>query len=537
MHCISGSRRAPLVIAALAAILSASFTPGAHAAAPNHGCSDVNAGAFNVTNYAPSGSGQIATISGFSVGDKITFTITGNAAAGTSQFMLLNAAFGGPLLQLYYSNTSTVLQYTVVGGAANDLTMTTWQGIGLSGPNEITIAATCGGDNPSPTNSDASHGLVQGFLAARVNGVLMSAPTGTSIMNRGLQSGPIGGGTTNVASVPGFAPPMALGAGAGSNAAIGRGASRFDDADESSLGSRNVQFRNSLSQMRRDASAAQMEKHRMALGAGDGGALPLAYETASPWDIWVEGRYSAFDDDTANFNRSGHVGLLYVGGDYRVTENMIVGVLAQFDWAKDETGALQSKIDGNGWMIGPYLSARVHQNIYLDVRAAWGRSSNDLALAGATGAFDTSRWLVQGTLAGNWEYDAWRITPSAELAYASENADGFTDSTGAFVAGQTVSLGRLQFGPEIGYRIRQTADTFIEPFAAIKGVWDFDYTRAAFVNGVVVGPGEFWGRLQGGLNVVTASGVYVRGLASWDGMGAGDYNGYTLQGTVNVPLN
>jgi hypothetical protein len=29
----------------------------------------------------------------------------------------------------------------------------------------------------------------------------------------------------------------------------------------------------------------------------------------------------------------------------------------------------------------------------------------------------------------------------------------------------------------------------------------------------------------------------VRGLASWDGLGADDYNGYTLQGTVNVPLN
>ncbi|WP_198151067.1 autotransporter outer membrane beta-barrel domain-containing protein [Hyphomicrobium sulfonivorans] len=377
------------------------------------------------------------------------------------------------------------------------------------------------------------------FVDARVSGILMSAPSSTSIMNRGLQSAPISSGAadTNVASVPGFAPPMALGAGAGSSAAIGRGASRFDDADESTLGSRNVQFRNSLSQMRRDASAAQMEKHRMALGAGDGGALPLAYETASPWDIWVEGRYSAFDDDTANFNRSGHVGLLYVGGDYRVTENMIVGVLAQFDWAKDETGALQSKIDGNGWMIGPYMSARVHQNIYLDVRAAWGRSSNDLDLAGTTGAFDTSRWLVQATLAGNWAYGAWRITPSADLGYASENVDGFPDSTGTFIPGQTVSLGRLQFGPEIGYRLRQTADALIEPFAAIKGVWDFDDTRAAFVNGVVVGPGEFWGRLQGGLNVVTAGGIYVRGLASWDGMGAGDYNGYTLQGTVNVPLN
>jgi outer membrane autotransporter protein len=144
---------------------------------------------------------------------------------------------------------------------------------------------------------------------------------------------------------------------------------------------------------------------------------------------------------------------------------------------------------------------------------------------------------VKGTLAGNWVYDAWRITPSAELAYVTENQDAFTNSAGTVVASQDVSLGRLQFGPEVGYRFAHTADTFIEPFAAIKGVWDFDNPNVAIIDGFVVGPGDFWGRLEGGLNVTTADGVLVRGLASWDGVGSSDYSGYTLQGIVNVPLN
>jgi outer membrane autotransporter protein len=280
-----------------------------------------------------------------------------------------------------------------------------------------------------------------------------------------------------------------------------------------------------------------MSKDRMALGAGDGAVLPLAYEINSPWDLWVEGRYSAFDDDAGNLDRDGHVGLLYLGGDYRVTENMIVGALVQFDWAKDESGVLASKIDGTGWMIGPYMSMQVHENIYFDLRASWGRSNNDLTLGTVTGGFDTSRWLVKGTLAGNWVHDAWRITPSAELAYVEESQDAFTNSAGTFVPGQDVALGRLQFGPEIGYRFAHTADTFIEPFAAIKGVWDFDNPNVAIIDGFVVGPGDFWGRLEGGLNVMTTGGWLVRGLASWDGVGSDDYNGYTLQGIVNVPLN
>ncbi|MEO8421148.1 MAG: autotransporter outer membrane beta-barrel domain-containing protein [Hyphomicrobium sp.] len=382
--------------------------------------------------------------------------------------------------------------------------------------------------------------MTKGFLLSRINGILLNSPGAMSLVNRNNTTvgGPrMASGGNGAASAAGGAAEFgsAMGLGAGLGDATGRGASHLNDADQASLGSSSIQFSQSLSGLRRQAPGAQMD--RMSLGAGDGATLPLAYEIASPWDIWVEGRYSSFSDDAGNIDRDGHVGLIYVGGDYRVAENMIVGVLAQFDWAKDDSGVLASKVDGNGWMIGPYMSAQIHQNIYFDLRAAWGRSDNDLTIGTTTGAFDTSRWLVKGTLAGNWMYDAWRITPTAELAYVTESQDAFTNSAGTFVPGQDVSLGRLQFGPEIGYRFAHTADTFIEPFAAIKGVWDFDNPNVAIIDGFVVGPGDFWGRLEGGLNVMTADGWLVRGLASWDGVGSNDYSGYTLQGIINVPLN
>jgi outer membrane autotransporter protein len=397
-----------------------------------------------------------------------------------------------------------------------------------------------------------SQTVTKGFLLSRINGILLNDPGSTSLLNRSTgQTGPMTtanlGSTTNVAS-SGSAFGGAMGLGAGLGAGLGNsggvntdrlaiGSSRFGDEDADMAGAKNLQFSGSLSQMRREAAQAQMSKDRMALGAGDGGALPLAYATASPWDIWVEGRYSAFDDDAGNLDRDGHVGVLYLGGDYRVASNMIVGALVQFDWSTDDSGVLASKVDGNGWMIGPYLSAQIHDNIYFDLRAAWGRSTNDLTLDTVTGGFDTSRWLVKGALAGNWYHDAWRFTPSAELAYVEESQDAFTNSAGTFVPGQDVSLGRLQFGPEFGYRFAHTADLLIEPFAAIRGVWDFDNPNVAIIDGFVVGPGDFWGRLEGGLTVLTSEGVAVRGSASWDGVGASDYSGYTLQGTVNVPLN
>jgi outer membrane autotransporter protein len=481
------------------------------------GCDAVNAGGWNQT-LAPAPGSFGTTISDFEAGDELQFSVT--TSAGVS-FFRLDSVPGTDVLGFGAPGSGT---YTVTPPH------TAFRTVNQGFVNSITITATCTPappPDPDPTPSpDQSEAVTKGFLVSRINGILLNDPGSTSLLNRGTGQG----GATTTASLGNMTSIAGTGNGFGN--ALALGASRFDDADDAAMGSQTIQFSGSLSRMRRDAASA-----RMALGAGDGGSLPLGYETYSPWDIWVEGRYSAFDDDAGNLNRDGHVGVLYVGGDYRVASDMIVGALVQFDWSKDDSSALASKVDGNGWMAGPYLSARVHENIYLDLRAAWGRSSNDMTLGATTGGFDTTRWLVKGRLAGNWAYDALRLTPSAELAYVEESADAFTNSAGTFVPGQDVSLGRLQFGPEFGYRFAHTADTFVEPFAAIRGVWDFDNPNVAIIDGFVVGPGDFWGRLEGGLNVVTSGGTYVRGSASWDGVGASNYSGYTLQGTVNVPLN
>lgn len=492
-----------------------------------NGCQQVNSGAWN----GPIQSFDIgATLSGFESGDRLTFTVSGNG-----QLALL-ASSGGGYSAVLIVNPPGTATYTVIVGSMSFRPLND----AVAGP--LMVTATC------TPNEEAAAGLTRGFLASRINGILLNNPGSTSLINRSQTTGPsgvasAGSGATNVASnAAAFGSATAFGNAMGLGASLGdatsRGASRFDDTDEAALGPQRLSFRNSLSQLRREAAERRAEQDRMALGAGDaGGALPLVYETYSPWDVWVEGRYSGFNDDTGNFDRDGHVGVLYLGSDYRITPDMIVGGLVQFDWAKDESSPLVSKVDGSGWMIGPYLSARVHENIYFDLRAAWGRSSNDIDDAGASGSFDTTRWLVRGALAGNWQYYAWRITPSAELAYIKESSDSYTNSGGTFVAAQDVALGRLQFGPEVGYRFVHSADSFIEPFGAIRGVWDFDNPNVAIIDGYVVGPGDFWGRLEGGINWVTSSGLFVRGSATWDGMGAGAYNGYSLQGTINVPLN
>ena len=478
--------------------IAAALVVMAYASEAFAGCADVNAGAFDRAAYTPPGSGVLDTGTGFEVGDEITFIVSGLPG---NRFQVINGALDTALLDQPLSSSPATVSY-VVTGSNSDTTLNTYMLVQAL-PFEITIAATC---IPSGGGGAASsEAAVRGFLASRIDGILINDPSATSLLHRSGNTAPQPLAFAGSARVANTATPfesaMGFGSDRGGETQPGGGILAYDAGDNQ--GSTSVQF-------------------------------SRTYETNSPWNVWIEGRYAAFDGSS---DRSGQVGVLGVGGDYRVAENVILGLLAQFDWARDESGALASRVEGAGWMIGPYMSARIHDGIYLDLRAAWGQSSNDLAVDGTTGAFDTTRWLVKGALSGNWTQGAWRFTPAVELAYISESAGAFTDSADTLVPSEQVSLGRLQFGPEIGYRFGPAAGAFVEPFAAIKGVWDFDNPAGPIVDGYATGRSDFRGRLLGGLNVVTANGLSVRGLASWDGLGAEGHNAYTLQGTVRLPLN
>ena len=469
---------------------------------------------------------ETSSADGFAVGDQLTITATYNAGPDTTT-AYAELSVSGSTVAPITGNFPVVVVYTV---SAPFGPSTVFVIENTNNVNAIAISVTCvAGQTPTPGATQSyDRAVTKAFLLSRINGMLLNSPASTSILYR--QKGPQGSQAAAASTAATASGAMNL----GGNPVIT--ASRFDD-DAGAVGLQPIQFRTSLSSMREAARQAQMEKDRMALGAGDGGALPLTFESNPIWDLWAEGRYSGFNDDTTNLGRDGHVGLLFVGTDYRITPDLIVGGLVQWDRSKESVDALTTEVSGNGWMLGPYVSARVHEHIYLDLRAAWGSSWNDLNAGVTSASFDTTRWLVKGTVSGNWQWEQWRVTPSAELAYVEESQDAFTNSAGTFVAGQDVSLGRLQFGPEVGYRFAHDADTFIEPFAALKGVWDWDNPNVQIIDGFVVGPGDFWGRLEGGLNVITAGGVVVRGLGSWDGVGSGDYSGYTFQGIANVPLN
>jgi uncharacterized repeat protein (TIGR01451 family) len=365
--------------------------------------------------------------------------------------------------------------------------------------------------------------VIQNFLYRRADQLLSNEPDRNRLIRR-LPGSLWGGQNTQTAQA-------------------GSTGSTFTAAGGQGEGTR-IAFATSLSQLAADKRAARQKKpddQMMGLGAGSGGYLkddpPLPVWNYG-FDLWVEGHYTHFEDDQGKADRSGKLGVMYFGADYLINPGLLVGALAQFDWMEDSSNTLKSSVDGRGWMVGPYMSARLSENIFFDARAAWGESDNSISPFGTyEDSFQTKRWLVRGNLTGNWNFGHWRLTPSASVARIEEDSDAYTDSLGALIPGQNMALGRVTFGPEIGYRYFASDGNIIEPHMALQGLWDFEKPDTLTLGSEVVGPDDFRGKLEAGVMLMMPEGASVRATGAYDGIGSDDFHAYSGQMWVNLPLH
>jgi len=279
------------------------------------------------------------------------------------------------------------------------------------------------------------------------------------------------------------------------------------------------------------------------LASGSGGAdLTVGYETdeqssdpSSRFDVWAEGQWAHTDDET----RESDFALLNFGADYLINPSLVVGVLAQFDWMDERDATEDIAVDGTGWMAGPYVVARLHENLLFDGRVAWGQSYNHVDPLGLyTDDFDTDRWLARGQLTGDFRNGNWRFSPHVAAIYFEEHQKSYTDSLGFTIPSQTVSLGRVTFGPEVGY-VFKSDSMEIEPHIGIQGIWDFDKAEIVdLTSGLAAGSSaDLRARVEGGISFRLANGASLSGEGFYDGIGVDGLDIYGGSVKATVPLN
>ena len=310
------------------------------------------------------------------------------------------------------------------------------------------------------------------------------------------------------------------------------------EVDRETTGSSRFSFASSLSQMRQNGGSSQFSSDERSVAPMRLSAASKGHEEPLKFDIWAQGTIARYDDDRIG-KREGHAGVLFVGADYVLHPSVLVGVLVQMDQSRDELPSSASIRGGQGWMAGPYISARLSDHIFFDARAAWGKSSSHIDPLGSyTDTFSTDRGLISGKLTGRWSFGAWRFRPGVEATYFQESQWRYTNQLGIDIPGQTVSLGRAIFGPEVGYQFNLRHRSMVEPYVGLKGIWDFSSgDRLPAAGLLTVGGGPLRAKVEAGATLTISSSFSFRGSLSYDGIG--DDNFRAVQGGVFaiVPLN
>ncbi len=310
----------------------------------------------------------------------------------------------------------------------------------------------------------------------------------------------------------------------------------------------SFKFSTSLSEMRSAAAQAEAQEQQAKINQAGLGFVEYPYlnpysEIRPGFDVWVEGQFVGYDDDTGGINRDGDFNVLYFGADYLLAPGVLVGAIFQVDWTDEAVNdpSVRGEIDGTGWMAGPYIGLQFTDFLFFDARAAWGTSDNDIWITDAaagkrSGAFDTDRWLASASLTGTHTFGAWRLSPQIGIDYGSESFDTYRNNLTQIVRGNDIGIGRFRGGAELGYRMQTSGGTIVEPTVSLEGLWNFDDDEFT-VDGVPVDFDKGRAKLEGGVIVTMPSGWSFRGAGIYDGIGTNDFDAYGGQFWVNVPLN
>lgn len=149
------------------------------------------------------------------------------------------------------------------------------------------------------------------------------------------------------------------------------------------------------------------------------------------WHGWAELAFSRHEAEAV----SGSYGVLHLGVDRLVTDDLAIGLMLSLDRMEEEDGP-HDRQEGTSWLAGPYLLAELREGLFVSSRLAWGRAEDsgrfDIYDSGFpwTGDRSTRRALATLALYGTTDWRALTLTPQVELLWGRDRIGAFTVTDG-----------------------------------------------------------------------------------------------------------
>ena len=253
---------------------------------------------------------------------------------------------------------------------------------------------------------------------------------------------------------------------------------------------------------------------------------PSDFAAVSPLNLWVQGNLERYEGHGEDFD--GHVSTLLAGIDYRVSDALVLGLLAGYGTADIDTRIFNTggNLSSDGYSLGGYFGSRLAANVFADGFIAYTGSDYDVRYGAVTGDFDASRVTGGINVYGSMPMGGFTLQPEFSVFFAREKQDSYTDSGGTLRGAQTFESGRVSAGPKLIFDAIDAGSGNIKPWVAAKLEHNFSSRDTpALTSSVDVGNSTS-GRFSAGLTTQLGAGsLSLSGDIS--GVGSGDYLSYS----------
>ena len=263
-----------------------------------------------------------------------------------------------------------------------------------------------------------------------------------------------------------------------------------------------------------------------AKATNSGGTLDFRTGGDQPFWAALSGNWS----DSSTGSDSSYV-LGVFGGHARVTQNLLVGAMLQYDYA-ESTFQGGGEVSGTGWLVGPYFVARLpDQPVYFEGSLLWGETDNDISPLGTfTDTFSGERVLATLGVTGEYELDQMTILPSLTLSHVEDKQDAYVDGLANPVPEQTIAITELALGLDFEKPMSAANGSALLTWG-VSGIWssvDGQGAASAFVSDV----DNARMRVDLGYVFIGDQGVTFSANAYADGLASGGTRSYGLEAAL-----
>ena len=203
--------------------------------------------------------------------------------------------------------------------------------------------------------------------------------------------------------------------------------------------------------------------------------------------VWAQGRFTRVKNDQSATKFDGTVYDVLLGIDKQIGKKVVLGIGVGYENSGLDTAYNSGEIDGDGYLVTPYLSIALNKMFSLDVSGGYAWLDYDLnriesasgeSFAGTT---DANRFWAVTRLNLEKSYKKADLGAFIGYSYSREKRDAFTETSSNTITGTvgqaavTSTLGQIRLGASA----MMNTSGKVQPYARLEAEYDVTKTSVA----------------------------------------------------------